>query len=165
MGIGGEGLGPPGHQRNYHQDLDLTGQDTEAGLAQRLDILPEQDGHFVWHWASQWTDISTLIAVLSIIFYFSKLACGNLALTESWIMTLPSEFLWFGDLDWPGVRTSPHVLVLLMSLIIAIVTSVIATCKYWQYIPMWTMYWHVLWCVLWSVLMVCIEYIPACIQC
>ena len=128
------------------RDLDL--QVIKETIIRTLSPCPNRSGRWgrscteTWHFASagwpfcvalsqsvDWHKHFNCYALYNLLFFKTcQSLSGNLALTESWIVTLPSEFLWY----WLGVRTSPHVLVLLMSLIIALVTSVIATCKYWH---------------------------------
>ena len=52
--------------------------------------------YFVLHWASKLIDISVLFCCLSFDFLWAKLASCNLVLTESQILTWPSNFLNFG---------------------------------------------------------------------
>ena len=58
--------------------------------------------HFAWHWARQCTDTHTFyIAALSLFFFLDNV-CGDLALTELQILTQPSNFHYFGELElWP----------------------------------------------------------------
>ena len=45
-----------------------------------LKIWGQEFNHFAWHWASQWTDKSTVDIIVLILFFSSNFVSGNLAL-------------------------------------------------------------------------------------